>query len=108
MATFEITDRAQMRRCRRAQLHGLMLNEPVESCLENFPNESFEACSESIFISGYVLAIRPHLMASSPRWTVTVADEKAVPKRTQAGDRIRGIYSSPAPAWSLNSSASRT
>ena len=98
MATFEITDRAQMRRCRRAQLHGLMLNEPVGSCSEHFQNESFGACSESIFMSGYVVAIRPHLMASSPRWTVTVVDQRAVPKRTQAGDRLRGIYSSPAPA----------
>jgi hypothetical protein len=77
MATFEIADRAQMRRCRRAQLLGCILNELFE---------------ERALISGYVRSIRPHLTPPTLRWTVTVLDEQTVPRRTLVGDRARGNH----------------
>lgn len=65
MPEFRTTNRAQMRRCRMAYLHG----EPVD--------EAFDLETEVIIVSGYVRSVRPDLTSLPLKWFVTIEEEQA-------------------------------
>jgi hypothetical protein len=69
VATFETTDRAQVRRCRGAQLHGRIVN------------EAFQIARDPMPAAGYVHAIRPDLFASPLKWTIVIEGEKTTPRQ---------------------------
>jgi hypothetical protein len=60
-----------MRRCRMAHLHGEMID------------ERFSESSDSVYVGGYVHAVRPDLTCWPLRWTVTV-ETFPVPGRRMA------------------------
>lgn len=60
MAKYETTKYAQMRRCRMAHLHGELID------------ERFSDDADSVFVNGYVHAVRPDLTCWPLRWTTTV------------------------------------
>lgn len=57
LASFPTADKALMRRCRLAQLHGRTINEPLGS-------------GE---VTGYVQSIRADLFSSPMHWVITIS-----------------------------------
>jgi len=66
LAKFETSDYAQMRRCRMAHLHG----KPVD---EHFNHET-----ESVYVNGFIHAIRPDLTRWPLQWTITIEQRSAL------------------------------
>lgn len=75
MATFPTVDKAQMRRCRLAQLYGRSVS------------EAFEAGE----VTGYVHSVQMDLLSSPPSWLLVISPKAA--KRARPENSARFVQS---------------
>ena len=75
MANFPTTDKAQMRRCRLAQLHGRSIS------------EVFEAGE----VTGYIHSVKMDLLSSPPSWLLVISPKAA--KRARPENSARFVQS---------------